>query len=40
MTYPNESKLRQLVDQLLLYGRRQHEYGVQGIEELLTQAES
>ncbi len=40
MTYPSESKLRQLVDQLLLYSRQQHEYGAQGIEELLTQAES
>lgn len=39
MTYPNESKLRHLLEQLYLYGHLKHEYGALGIQALLTKAE-
>ena len=39
MAYPDESKLRYLLDQLHFYGHLQHEYGAQGIETLVTKAE-
>lgn len=39
MTYPNESKLRHLLEQLHLYSQLQFEYGAPGIEALWTKAE-
>ena len=39
MTYPNESKLRHLLEQLHLYSQLQHDYGAPGIEALWTKAE-
>jgi ADP-ribosylglycohydrolase len=39
MTYPDESKLRHLVEQLHLYSHLKHDYGAPGIEALLAKAE-
>src|SRR5574341_2674051 len=39
MAYPDESKLRHLVEQLHLYSHLKHDYGAPGIEALLTKAE-
>ena len=37
--YPNESKLRHLTDQLILFSQLQHEYGAQGIAAVFAKAE-
>jgi ADP-ribosylglycohydrolase len=39
MAYPDESKLRHLVDQLRLYSHLKQEYGAPGIEAILAKAE-
>ncbi|MBI3242552.1 MAG: ADP-ribosylglycohydrolase family protein [Chloroflexi bacterium] len=39
MAYPDESKLRHLLEQLHLYSHLKHDYGAPGIEALLTKAE-
>lgn len=39
MAYPNESKLRHLLEQLHLYSQLKHEYGALGLEGLWTKAE-
>lgn len=39
MEYPNELKLRYLLEQLHLYSQLQHEYGALGVEALWTKAE-
>ncbi|HYO89179.1 MAG TPA: ADP-ribosylglycohydrolase family protein [Candidatus Limnocylindrales bacterium] len=39
MAYPDESKLRHLVNQFHLYGQLQHEYGAPGLEVLWAKAE-
>ncbi|MEN4011231.1 MAG: ADP-ribosylglycohydrolase family protein [Bellilinea sp.] len=39
MAYPNESKLRHLLEQLHLYSHLKHDYGASGVEILLVKAE-
>ena len=39
MEYPNELKLRYLLERLHLYSQLQHEYGALGVEALWTKAE-
>lgn len=39
MTYPNDSRIRHLIEQLHLYSHLKYDYGASGIEALLTKAE-